>query len=329
MQHCLWYAPTQVVEWDSSSSSNLPNSAAFMGICPPVFPEVYRQQAVDEHNALYTGHSFDAFMGNFEAVALPMADLEDVFPDVTVPINGMDLLKVFNDISSCNVGSWPGHSQAYSDTAFTISEGPLTTDPFSHIDPYVLELMATGAGMGDIDGPSSRSTPSGVSSAQTSDLQTVGQTVCNTQYVNDASGSEDATESGTPLLPESSTAPAYWIAQPRSSTKAKKEIKEPKRPRAPAIKATRPQETSKGTLQCEICDRNEDTGSKDYAHQASLNRHMRTVHLDTSRWQCTLCDKSMTRSDALGRHLRRQHHMSEADARAVVANVAASKYATE
>lgn len=73
MQHCLWYAPTQVVEWDSSSSSNLPNSAAFMGICPPVFPEVYRQQAVDEHNALYTGHSFDAFMGNFEAVALPMA----------------------------------------------------------------------------------------------------------------------------------------------------------------------------------------------------------------------------------------------------------------
>lgn len=204
-------------------------------------------------------------------------------------------------------------------------------DPFAHIDLSILEMVASGSRMDDLNGQSSRFTPTSVSSAQTPDLQSVGQEVWNTLHIN--SVSEDATESeghaGVSVLAESSTGPAYWLARPRAPTKAKKERKEPQHPRAPAIKAARSQVMSKGTLRCEMCDRDKDTGSEDYAHQASLNRHIRTSHLDRSRWQCTLCEKSMVRSDALGRHLKRQHHMPEADAKAVVAHVAASKYLTD
>ncbi|KAF9801421.1 hypothetical protein IEO21_10114 [Rhodonia placenta] len=205
----------------------------------------------------------------------------------------------------------------------------MESDPFAHIDLSILEMITSGSRMDDLDGQLSRFTPTSVSSAQTPDLQSVGQEVLSIQHINDASGSKDATESETPLLAESSMAPAYWLAWPRASAKANKARKTPQRPRAPAIKAMRPQVASKGPLRCEICDRNKDTGSEDYTHQASLNRHIRTAHLDTSRWQCTLCDKSMTRSDALGRHLKRQHHMSKVDAKEVVAHVAASKYSTE
>ncbi|EED85929.1 predicted protein [Postia placenta Mad-698-R] len=189
-------------------------------------------------------------------------------------------------------------------------------DPFPHIDPFILDLIATGSGIDDSDETSWRYTPPG-------------QELSNTKQTNGAS--EDATESDghteTPLLAESSPDLAYRLAKPRSPAKARKTKKIPQRPRAPAIKATRPQVASKGPLRCEICRRNKDTRSE-YAHQASLNRHIRTAHLDSSRWQCTLCDKSMIRSDALGRHLKKQHHMSDARAKAVVAQIAASKYLT-
>ncbi|KAF9804062.1 hypothetical protein IEO21_09470 [Rhodonia placenta] len=124
-------------------------------------------------------------------------------------------------------------------------------DPFPHIDPYILDLIAMESGIGEVNRTSSRDMPSG-------------QEISYTQQTNGAS--EDATESGghteTPLLAESSPAPAYRLAKPRSPAK------------------------------------------------------------------CTLCDKSMIRSDALGRHLKKQHHMSDARAKAVVAQVAASKYLT-
>lgn len=245
----------------------------------------------------------------------------------------MDSVEMSNDIARINMGSWPGPSRGHPRTDVAIAGEPLAlaSDPFSHIDSYILELMAKNSGISYDDGLSSHSTLSGVSSAQMPDLHIVGQNTYNTKHIN--SVSEDATESeghaGVSVLAESSTGPAYWLARPRAPTKAKKERKEPQRPRAPAIKAARSQVMSKGTLRCEMCDRDKYTGSEDYAHQASLNRHIRTSHLDRSRWQCTLCDKSMVRSDALGRHLKRQHHMSEVDAKAVVGHVAASKYLTD
>ncbi|EED85871.1 predicted protein [Postia placenta Mad-698-R] len=122
-------------------------------------------------------------------------------------------------------------------------------DPFPHIDPYILDLIATEAGMGGLNtAPWLYTHP--------------GQEINNTEQTNGVS--EDATESEEHacLLAESSAAPAYRLAQPRKSAK------------------------------------------------------------------CTLCDKSMIRSDALGRHLKKQHRMSDVRAKAVVAHVAASKYLT-
>ncbi|EED85910.1 predicted protein [Postia placenta Mad-698-R] len=272
----------------------------------------YRQQATG--SASYNGHGLAKSMDSFEPEVRQRSVHEDLSSNGIAPVEaacGSHSVQTPHNMPTIEMFSWPAHSQSYVKTSPTINEGACTTlgpDPFAHIDLSILEMIASGSGINDCDEEPSRFT-------------STGQEVCNTQHIN--SISEDATESeghvGVSLLAES-TAPAYRLAQPRAPARGRKARKTPRRPRAPAVKATRPQATSKGTLRCEMCDRDKDTGSEDYAHQASLNRHIRTSHLDRSRWQCTLCDKSMVRSDALGRHLKRQHHMPEADAKAVVAH---------
>lgn len=58
-------------------------------------------------------------------------------------------------------------------------------DPFAHIDLSILEMVASGSRMDDLNGQSSRFTPTSVSSAQTPDLQSVGQEVLSIQHINE------------------------------------------------------------------------------------------------------------------------------------------------
>ncbi|EED80466.1 predicted protein [Postia placenta Mad-698-R] len=307
-------------------------------VYPPPYSDnmPHFHQASRDGLAQYVGNGPCSHTSYFEH-RVPLVDMREMFlPGVLSPAAagfemgaGVSLEGAPEfDLASSNYANATVHlGPVMATSAGLIHHSEL--DPFPHIDPYILDLIAMESGIGEVNRTSSHDMPSGVSSAPTPGLQVVGQEISYTQQTNGAS--EDATESGghteTPLLAESSPAPAYRLAKPRSPAKTKKAKKTPQRPRAPAIKATRPQVASKGPLRCEICRRNKDTRSE-YAHQASLNRHIRTAHLDSSRWQCTLCDKSMIRSDALGRHLKKQHHMSDARAKAVVAQVAASKYLT-
>ncbi|KAF9800745.1 hypothetical protein IEO21_10303 [Rhodonia placenta] len=81
-------------------------------------------------------------------------------------------------------------------------------DPFPHIDPYILDLIVMESRIDGLNRASWRYTPSR-------------QDINSTKQTNGAS--EDATEpeGHACLLADSSTAPAYRLAQPRKSAKAR------------------------------------------------------------------------------------------------------------
>ncbi|OSX63316.1 hypothetical protein POSPLADRAFT_1139564 [Postia placenta MAD-698-R-SB12] len=183
------------------------------------------------------------------------------------------------------------------------TEIPFTMDPFVHIDPCILDLIAAGLGIDDLSGPSSRYTPSRVSSAPTPGLQVVGQEIDNTSHINGASGSNNATA-------ETSAAPPYKLRRRRSSTKANSKTTS-RRSRAPAVIATTPDETTDGPIKCKVC-------GKKFSHRQNLNRHVRITHLGARKWDCVICSTKNSRHDALKRHLNNIHNLSDLEAKHIV-----------
>ncbi|EED80407.1 predicted protein [Postia placenta Mad-698-R] len=145
------------------------------------------------------------------------------------------------------------------------TEIPFAMDPFAHVDPCILDLIAAGSGIRDLSELPSRCTPSG-------------QETSNTRHINDVRRSEGTTkapENSAVPIAETSAACPYKFKRQRSSTKADKTAS--RRPRAPAVVATTADDTANGPIKCKAC-------GKKFAQRQNLNRHVRLAHLGGCKW---------------------------------------------
>ncbi|EED85845.1 predicted protein [Postia placenta Mad-698-R] len=180
-------------------------------ICPPHPGNMsHCHPASGDGNAQYAGLYNQ--MNCFEHSA-PLVGIRETFVPIFPAAAGFEMGAGDGAATSHVVSS--DSAQATVPPGLVMADGPGLSqysepDPFPHIDPYILDLIATEAGMGGLNRAPWLYTPPG-------------QEINNTEQTNGAS--EDATESEghTCLLAESSAARAYRLAQPRKSAKASKE----------------------------------------------------------------------------------------------------------